>query len=95
MNGVDTVYQIIDNRKNGNGRPDLRSVLAEVVKYLPSDLLPKVTILLQGSGYVTIKPTWLDRTDWGRFNDRIKRLGGLWISNYRYSHWSIPLSQAN
>ena len=65
---------------------------AQVKKYLPPDLQPKVTILLQDSGYVTISPRVLSRPDWRRLNESIKQLGGIWVSNGRFSHWSIPFS---
>jgi hypothetical protein len=39
----------------------------EMQRYLPRDLLSKVTILLQDSGYVTIKPKKLTRPEWRRF----------------------------
>jgi hypothetical protein len=65
----------------------------EVKKHLPEDLLPKVTILLQDSGYVTISPKELSRYDWRRFNQKVKQMGGLWIPNGIQAHWSIPWSQ--
>jgi len=64
----------------------------EMKKHLPGDLLSKVTILLQDSGYVTISPTELTRYDWRRFNEKVKQMGGLWIFNGRLSRWSIPWS---
>jgi len=60
---------------------------------LPGDLLPKVTILLQDSGYVTISPIELTRYDWRRFNEKVKRMGGLWIFDGGHAHWSIPWTQ--
>ena len=65
---------------------------SEVRKLLPIDLLPYVTVLLQDSGYVTIKPERLIRSDWIRINDHVRRMGGIWISNSKHSHWSIPFS---
>jgi hypothetical protein len=66
---------------------------AEVQKHLPEDLIPKVTILLQDSGYVTISPIELSRYDWRRFNQKVKQMGGLWIRNDMQAHWSIPWTQ--
>jgi len=43
----------------------------ELKKHLPVDLLPKVTILLQDSGYVTISPIELNTYDWRRFNEKV------------------------
>jgi hypothetical protein len=65
----------------------------EMKKHLPEDLLPKVTILLQDSGYVTISPIVLNRDEWRRFNERVKQMGGLWLFDYARAHWSIPWSQ--
>lgn len=65
---------------------------SEVMKLLPWDLLPYLTVLVQDSGYVTISAGGLMRRDWIRVNERVRRLGGIWISNSRFSHWSIPFS---
>jgi hypothetical protein len=64
----------------------------EVKKHLPEDLLPKVTILLQDSGYVTISPREFSRGDWRRFDEKVKQMGGLWILEGARAHWSIPWS---
>jgi hypothetical protein len=66
---------------------------AEMQKHLPEDLLPKVTILLQDSGYVTISPIILNRYEWRRFNEKVKQMGGLWLFDGGRAHWSIPWSQ--
>ena len=63
-----------------------------VHNFLPEDLLSKVTILLQESGYLTISPIKLSKYDWRRFNNKVKQMGGLWISDGEQSHWSIPWS---
>jgi hypothetical protein len=66
----------------------------EVQKHLPEDLLNKVTILLQDSGYVTIRPRDMSRYEWRQFNEKVKHMGGLWIFEASaHSHWSIPWSQ--
>ena len=62
----------------------------EMKKHLPLDLLPKVSILLQDSGYVTIRPRELSSIDWRRFNEKVKQMGGLWVFNGARAHWSIP-----
>jgi hypothetical protein len=64
----------------------------EMKKHLPEDLLPKVTILLQDSGYVTISPIELTRYEWRRFNEKVKQMGGLWLFDGAGAHWSIPWS---
>jgi len=65
----------------------------ELRKHLPGDLLPKVTILLQDSGYITISPIGLTRYEWRRFNEKVKQMGGLWTFDHARAHWSIPWSQ--
>src|SRR4030042_4256965 len=75
-----------DERKNQGGYSS-RVTRAEEQKHLPQDLLPKVTVLLQGSGYVTISPRALTRPDWRRIDEKVRRLGGLWVSNERHNHW--------
>ena len=71
---------------------DAKFACSEVRKLLPKDLLPNVTVILQDSGYVTVCPRQLERSDWIRINDQIGRLGGIWVSNRKHSHWSIPFS---
>ena len=65
---------------------------AEIRKNIPRDLLPFITVLLQDSGYVTISPIELTRPDWDRLNEKINRMGGIWVSGHRSGHWSIPYS---
>jgi len=65
----------------------------EMQKHLPEDLLPKVTILLQDSGYVTVSPIVLTRYEWRRFNEKVKQMGGLWMFDGGRAHWSIPWAQ--
>jgi hypothetical protein len=65
----------------------------EMQKHLPEDLLPKVTILLQDSGYITISPIELTRYEWRQFNGKVKQMGGLWLFDGARAHWSIPWSQ--
>jgi hypothetical protein len=64
----------------------------ELKRNLPKDLLSKVTILLQDSGYVTISPVEMTRYEWGQFDEKVKQMGGLWIFKSSQSHWSIPWS---
>jgi len=71
-------------------KDDAKFACSEVIKLLPKDLLPYVTVLFQDSGYVTICPRQLERSDWMRINDQVRRLGGIWISIRKHSHWSIP-----
>jgi hypothetical protein len=65
----------------------------EMKKYLPENLLPKVTILLQDTGYVTISPIELTRYEWRQFNEKVKQMGGIWMFDGARAHWSIPWSQ--
>ena len=67
----------------------------EMKNNLPRYLLPKVTILLQDSGYVTISPNKFTKQDWRRFNEKVKQMGGLWIPDGAHAYWSIPWSQKN
>jgi len=83
----------IFSNENLLGRPDSRAVFSEVLGYLPKDLLTEVTILLQDSGYVSVKPIRLARADWYRLDRIVKKMGGIWVSNTRFSHWSIPLTR--
>ena len=76
----------MEKMMNFNNKTELR-------KHLPGDLLPKVTILLQDSGYVTISPMVLTRREWLRFNEKVKQMGGLWTFDYSRAHWSIPWSR--
>jgi hypothetical protein len=68
---------------------------AEVRKHLPQDLLSQITVLLQDSGYVTISPRVLTRADWNRINEKVGQMGGLWVSDQRYNHWSIPFARTS
>ncbi len=62
----------------------------EMQKYLPADLLHKVKILLQDSGYVTISTVALKGSDWHRFDEKVKQMGGIWVFDGARAHWSIP-----
>ncbi|MFA5868561.1 MAG: hypothetical protein WC941_02535 [Candidatus Bathyarchaeia archaeon] len=92
---VEQVGRIFFSEKSHGGRPDSKTVFSDVLKYLPNDLLPDITILLQDSGYITIRPIKLDRADWGRLNASVKKMGGVWVPHAGFSHWSIPLTRAN
>jgi len=83
----------ISYNENQFGRLNSKTVFSEVLEYLPKDLLTEVTILLQDSGYVTVKPIRLARSDWYRLDRSVKKMGGIWVSNTRFSHWSIPLTR--
>ena len=82
------------NEKLG-GRPDSRLVFSEVLSFLPSDLLTGITILLQDTGYITIRPIKLARVDWYRLDRGVKKMGGVWVRGAGFSHWSIPLMRPN
>ena len=83
----------ISINENQFGRPASTTVFSEVLGYLPKDLHTEVTILLQESGYVSIKPIRLARADWYKLDRIVKKMGGIWVSNTRFSHWSIPLTR--
>ena len=83
----------ISYNENQFGRLNSKTVFSEVLEYLPKDLLTEITILLQDSGYVTVKPIRLARSDWYRLDRSVKKMGGIWVSNTRFSHWSIPLTR--
>jgi len=73
-------------------RRNSMTACAEIRKNIPGDLFPFITVLLQDSGYVTISPRELTRPDWDRLNEKINRMGGIWISGQLSGHWSIPYS---
>ena len=83
------------DEKSDNGRPNSKTVFSEVLKYLPNDLLTEITILLQDSGYITIRPIKLARADWYRLDRSVKKMGGIWVTHAGFSHWSIPLAHLN
>jgi hypothetical protein len=92
---VELVNPVAFDENNFNKGPEPQSVLQEVINYLPIDMISNVTILVQSSGYITIKPIKLTRSDWSRLELIIRRMGGIWISNNKFSHWSIPMSTSN
>lgn len=78
-----------------HARPDSRAVFSEVLSYLPNDLLTGITILLQDTGYVTIRPIKLTRSDWYRLDRSVKKMGGIWVRGAGFNHWSIPMVRSN
>jgi hypothetical protein len=92
---VQQIEHISYNEKNHSGRPDSKTVFSDVIKCLPNDLLTGITILLQDTGYITIRPIKLARMDWYRLDRSVKKMGGVWVSGTRLSHWSIPLTRLN
>lgn len=88
---VMTMSLIIDKKNQDNYNS--RTACAEIRKNLPYDLLPFITVLLQDSGYVTIKPRRINHPNWIRVNEKVKQMGGIWVSNGRFSHWSISYSR--
>ena len=71
---------------------DTKEAHLKIVNQLPQDLLDQITVLLQDSGTVSISPNKLTRPDWIRINDKVKEMGGEWVSHGQFNHWSIPLS---
>ena len=63
-----------------------------IMKQLPRHVLPKLTVLIQESGNVSISPKRLTKTDWLLVNDKVKEMSGSWVPSGGYNHWSIPLS---
>ena len=63
-----------------------------IMKQLPLYILQKVTVLIQESGYVSISPKGLSKPDWLLVNEKVKEMGGFWVSSGGYNQWSIPLS---
>jgi hypothetical protein len=92
---IQQIAHISYNEKNHSGRPDSKTVFSDVIKYLPNDLLTGITILLQDTGYITIRPIKLARMDWYRLDRSVKKMGGIWVSGTSLSHWSIPLTRPN
>ena len=92
--GIESVRRIPFNERL-DGRPDSRTVFSEVLSYLPSDLLTGITILLQDTGYITIRPINMARVDWYRLDRSVKKMGGVWVRGVGFSHWSIPLMRPN
>ena len=92
---IQQIAHISHNEKNHSGRPDSKTVFSDVIKYLPNDLLTGITILLQDTDYITIRPIKLARMDWYRLDRSVKKMGGLWVPHAGFSHWSIPLTHPN
>jgi len=83
------------NMETSQNEPSSMLVCSEVRKLLPQGLLSHVTVLYQDSGYITISPRVLSRLDWPKMNEHVKNMGGIWISNKKRSHWSIPFSRTS
>ena len=92
---VASARHVAFTENNRIGKPSSQSVMGEVLRYVPKDLIPSITILLQASGCVTIRPTRLFRSDWRRLDYSVKRMGGHWISDHSFSHWIIPMVRVN
>ena len=63
-----------------------------ILKQLPLYVLPKLTVLIQESGYISISPKGLTKTVWLMVNEKVREMGGFWVPSGGYNHWSIPLS---
>jgi len=87
---IESFRRIPFNQKLPEGRPDSQLVFSEVLSYLPKDLLTGITILLQDTGYVTIRPINMARSDWYRLDRSVKKMGGIWVRDAGFRHWSIP-----
>jgi hypothetical protein len=71
---------------------DTKEAHLKIVNQLPQDLLEQISVLLQDSDTVSISPNKLTRPDWIRINDKVKEMGGVWVSHGQFNHWSIPLA---
>ena len=92
---IHQIEHISYNEKNYSDRPDSKSVFSNVIRCIPNDLLTGITILLQDTGYITIRPIKLARMDWYRLDRSVKKMGGVWVHGSSLSHWSIPLTCLN
>ena len=92
---IQQIEHISCTERNYSSRPDSKSVFSTVIRCLPNDLLTGITILLQDSGYITIRPIKLARMDWYRLDRSVKKMGGVWIRGSSLSHWSVPLTRLN
>ena len=90
---VTLVNEETDFEEKGNEKTSSSFARSEVIKFLPQDLLSKITIFLQDSGYVTISPRDITRPEWDKLNESVNRMGGIWVSGHRSGHWSIPYSR--
>ncbi len=84
---------VVNERRRRGDKPSAGYVRTEVERGLPGDLLSKVTILLQDSGYVSVSPRGLSRDEWVRVEECVRRMGGVWVSSGRFSRWSIAFSR--
>jgi hypothetical protein len=92
---IQQVDHVSFNENNFTGRPDSKSVFLDIIRCLPNDLLTGITILLQDTGYISIRPIKLARVDWYRLDRSVKKMGGVWVRGSSLSHWSIPLTRRN
>lgn len=72
---VEPVGRIDFAEKPPGRRFDSQRVFSEVLSYLPGDLLTCITILLQDTGYISIRPIKLTRADWYRLDRTVKKMG--------------------
>jgi len=63
-----------------------------ILKQLPRHILPKLTVLIQESGNVSISPKGVTKPEWLLVNEKVKEMGGFWVSSGGYNHWNVPLS---
>lgn len=81
-----------NNYNKRREKRDSNDAYLMIVDQLPQDLLHLVTVLIQDPGNVSISPKKLSRLDWGRINDKVREMGGEWVSHGEFNHWKIPLS---
>lgn len=58
---------------------------------LPEDVLPKLTIVRQVDGVVTITAEWLGKGSFEAVTQAVKSMGGVWIPAGKASRWEIPI----
>lgn len=74
------------------GTPETRVDSARQVReLLPYDLLPKLTVVAQVDGLVTITAPWLTAPSFDQVTQAVKKMGGRWIKAGKASRWEVPI----
>ncbi len=72
-----------------SGGPGL--LTERVLEEMPADLRPKLTVVAQGGGVVTVRAWWLEAPNWARVDAAVKALGGKWVREGKLSRWEVPV----
>ena len=67
------------------------SIMDRIRDVLPEDVLPKLTLVRQVDGFVTITATWLGKGAFEAVTQAVKSMGGTWISAGKESRWEVPI----